>query len=100
MVSETIKIEEAAVEDQSAGKKFMDALTLSICPRCGKQRVVIKTYKEVVGTSSVSYTETACPDKKCQEVVDEKLLEEEQRRLKYVKAPTSKENPRNKKKAN
>lgn len=75
----------------------MDTQNFSICTRCGKQRVFVRTYKEVVGTSSVVYTETACPDKECQEVVEGKLLEEQQRRAQYDKTSTANNNPRNKK---
>lgn len=78
-------------------KDFMDVSNFSICTRCGKQRVFVRTYKETVGTSQVVHTETACPDKECQQIVEGKLLEEAQRRSQYDKSSDSK-NPRNKKK--
>ena len=45
----------------------------SVCSRCGKDRVIIKTYKEKVGGSVVEYTETACPDPSCQTKVNTQL---------------------------
>ena len=78
----------------------MDTTNFSVCTRCGKQRVFVRTYKETVGTSQVIHTETACPDKKCQQIVEGKLLEEAERRAQYDKSSHSKNNPRNKKKAN
>jgi len=40
------------------------------CIRCGKQRVVGKIWKEKVGYSVVTTTESACPDIECQKIVD------------------------------
>ena len=77
----------------------MDVQNFSICTRCGKQRVFVRTYQEVVGASSVVYTETACPDKDCQKIVEGKLLEEQERRAQYDKTSTANTNPRNKKKS-
>lgn len=47
------------------------------CVRCGKERVVIKTYKEFVGNSLVINTLTACPDPDCQSRIDTQLAKEE-----------------------
>lgn len=45
------------------------------CIRCGKERIVIKTWKEKMktysGTSLLIHTETGCPDKNCQKIVEE-----------------------------
>lgn len=43
----------------------------NLCVRCGKQRIVVKTWKEKLGTSTIIATMTACPDKECQKIVDE-----------------------------
>ncbi len=47
------------------------------CIRCGKERIVVKTWKEHIdvyfGNSTVVYTESACPDKACQKLVDKEL---------------------------
>jgi hypothetical protein len=48
----------------------MQNQTSNKCFRCNKERVVVKTWKEKVNNSTVVHTETACPDKECQEVVD------------------------------
>lgn len=40
------------------------------CWRCGKERVVTKSWKEKIGNSVVTTTETVCPDIKCQELVE------------------------------
>lgn len=47
------------------------------CSRCGKERVVVKTYKEFVGNSVVINTLTACPDPDCQSKIDTQLAKEE-----------------------
>lgn len=47
------------------------------CTRCGKERVEGKKYKEEIatffGTSTIIHVDTVCPDKECQEIVEEKL---------------------------
>jgi len=47
------------------------------CTRCGKDRIDGKTWTEEVemffGTSTVTHTETMCPDPECQKIVEEKL---------------------------
>lgn len=43
------------------------------CIRCGKMRVVIKTWEENTGVAILTHTETACPDKDCQKIVDVEL---------------------------
>ncbi len=40
------------------------------CVRCGKQRIVVRTWKEKLDTSIIINTQTACPDKECQKKVD------------------------------
>jgi hypothetical protein len=47
------------------------------CIRCGKQRIDKKSWKEKIeshfGVSYIVHTETVCPDKECQIIVQEKL---------------------------
>lgn len=50
------------------------------CSRCGKERIVVKTRKEKVGTSYVVSREMSCPDKECQKKVDEILSREKTKR--------------------
>lgn len=38
--------------------------------RCGKERIVVKTWKEKFGDSVIINTESVCPDKECQKKVD------------------------------
>lgn len=49
------------------------------CTRCGKQRIDGKTWKEKIvshfGTSFIVHTETVCPDKACQKIVEEKMAQ-------------------------
>lgn len=52
----------------------------NVCSRCGKPRVAVSTYDEVVGNSSITYTVTACSDPECQKVVDQNLLKDEKKR--------------------
>lgn len=77
----------------------MNNSTSSVCTRCGKQRVVIGTHDEVVGNSTVTYTDTACPDKSCQTAVEDKLVKEKEKR--EIMSNTSKfgANPRNSKRS-
>lgn len=50
------------------------------CIRCGKDRVVTKTWQEVIGISSVTYTLAVCPDDACQKLVDASNAEREEKR--------------------
>lgn len=55
----------------------------NLCVRCGKQRIDGKTWKEKVeshfGSSYIVHTETVCPDKECQKIVNEKMAAEKKR---------------------
>lgn len=55
----------------------MDANISNPCIRCGKQRIDKKSWKEKLvshfGVSYIVHTETVCPDKQCQIIVQEKL---------------------------
>lgn len=52
----------------------------SVCTRCGKPRIVVKTYTEKVETSTVTYTITECSDPECQKLVDKTLKAEKVKR--------------------
>lgn len=60
-----------------------DTIYSNPCIRCGQQRIDGKTWKEKIenhfGTSFIIHTETVCPDKKCQKMVEERLNKERQR---------------------
>lgn len=53
---------------------------MSKCTRCGKERVVQSSYTEVQEKTTVVYTVTICPDPKCQEIVDQGLVTEQNKR--------------------
>ena len=56
----------------------------SVCTRCGKKRIISKTWKETIflyGTETViTHEEAVCPDPECQKEVDSKLLKEKEQR--------------------
>lgn len=51
----------------------------NLCIRCGKVRIVGKTWSEKIGGSMVTYTTTVCPDAECQKLVDEQLNKKKDR---------------------
>jgi len=53
---------------------------MSICPRCGKQRVIVSSVTEVVSKSEITYTKTVCPNPECQKVVESNLKNDERKR--------------------
>ncbi|HLD92256.1 MAG TPA: hypothetical protein VI795_02570 [Patescibacteria group bacterium] len=59
-------------------------MTGSICTRCGKPRIVVKTYEEKVDTSTVIYTITECSDPECQKLVN-KTLQTEKKKRQFIK---------------
>ena len=54
------------------------------CIRCGKERIVSKTWKEEVtnffGSSFITHTETVCPDEECQKIVEAKFKQEREKK--------------------
>ena len=59
-----------------AGVTNLMNISKEVCIRCGKVRVVKKTYKEYVGTSLVITTLTKCPDPDCQKKLDDQFEKE------------------------
>lgn len=49
------------------------------CIRCGKERLDGKTWKGKIGTSLVVYTLTICPDRACQKIVDQGIVERKEK---------------------
>lgn len=43
------------------------------CIRCGKMRIVTKSWNEDTGISLITHTQTVCPDPVCQEIVETEL---------------------------
>ncbi len=52
----------------------------SSCTRCGKQRVVIKSWSEVIGTATITHTEAECPDPDCQKAVNSGIARQKRQR--------------------
>lgn len=42
----------------------------NVCIRCGKERIVLREWKEKFGYSTVINTEMICPDPQCQKKVE------------------------------
>lgn len=57
----------------------MQTTYLNPCIRCGKERIVLRTWVENLGHSELTRTDTGCPDKVCQKQVEDDL---EEKRLK------------------
>ncbi len=66
------------------------------CTICGKDRVVVKTRKEKIGTSYVFYREMACPDGECQKKVEKNLTSEQNKRDLIKKEQDKREEERKK----
>lgn len=57
------------------------------CTRCGKERIVSRTWEEYIQTYSGAQivqtnSETICPDASCQKIVDEELSKQKEKREK------------------
>ena len=48
-------------------------LALNQCIRCGKSRIITKTWRE----EKITYSTSACPDIECQKIVDADLQEKQ-----------------------
>lgn len=60
----------------------MQKSQISLCIRCGRERIFKKTWKEYLGTSLLTYTRTVCADAACQKIVDKQIaLQKEKRQL-------------------
>lgn len=51
----------------------MQTTVTNPCVRCGKQRIISKTWTEYLGNFPITRTDTVCPDKDCQKEVDEDI---------------------------
>ena len=49
------------------------------CIRCGKPRIIAKSWSEYIGVSLVTFTETVCPDPECQKIVDDQLQKKKEK---------------------
>ena len=75
-VAAVVHVAVAAVT-QSVGKlrkdSFMQSVQVSVCIRCGKERVFQKTWKVKTENSVLTYTRSICSDAACQKIVDKEL---------------------------
>lgn len=52
------------------------------CIRCGKERIVVKSWNEQIGLAFTTFTTARCPDDACQKLVDhENELREAKKQL-------------------
>ena len=64
------------IDATNAIKKHERKITMvqtTPCIRCGKDRIISKTWTEKIGESKVVRTDTVCPDPECQKIVEEQL---------------------------
>lgn len=63
----------------NVGKNYINMTDLgaNICSRCGRERIVVKTIKEVIGNSTVITRLTSCPDRSCQAIINVELAKEQ-----------------------
>ena len=59
----------------------------NLCTRCGKQRVISDSHKEMVGNSEVTFTSMTWPDPDCQKKVDGLLDKEKEKRMSIIQNP-------------
>lgn len=80
-------------------------MAINPCSRCGKERIVSKTWKEKIktgfGDSIVIHTENVCPDKECQKLVNKELNAQKAKRdkIKVEREQRADENLQKNKKA-
>jgi len=67
----------------------MKKATGNYCSRCGTERIIIRTWKEKVDSSTIINTETACPNNECQIEV-EKINKKQQERTAALKRESEK----------
>lgn len=61
-------------------KKYISTYK-NICYRCGRDRIVSKVWKEKIGDSVIENVEHICPDKKCQEELEQDIERQRNKRL-------------------
>lgn len=56
------------------------------CVRCGQERIDGKTWKSKTGVSSITYTQTVCPDKQCQIIVEKGIADRKAKNASLLEA--------------
>ncbi|MBI4999717.1 hypothetical protein HZB97_03035 [Candidatus Gottesmanbacteria bacterium] len=54
--------------------------TDNVCIRCGKPRIVTKTWKESTKGGVITHTTTTCPDPDCQKIIDRQFAAQKEKR--------------------
>lgn len=53
------------------------------CTRCGRERIVLKTWKESIktfdGVTEIEVADTICPNKDCQVIVDKQIFDQHEK---------------------
>ena len=52
----------------------------NLCFRCGKERIVVRKWTEKFESGVVTTTQNRCPDKACQDIINEELEAQKQKR--------------------
>ena len=68
----------------------------NVCPRCGKDRIVTRVYKEKTSSGYAHYKITVCSDAACQKIVEKKLDDEALKRGAIKKEQVRREEERQK----
>ncbi len=89
---------EAKDKDEEDINIMMQLMVSNPCVRCGKERITVRTYNEMVAGSLIIHSETSCPDFECQAVVNKKLEKERLQRERMVNVVQLRQNARGKKK--
>lgn len=62
-------------------KKARVSFSKNTCYRCGRERIVLRVWTEIIDDSVIENTETVCPDKECQKIVLKEMLDQKTKRL-------------------
>lgn len=65
---------------------YTGSLMSNPCIRCGKPRIDGKSWEGKVGSSSITYTMTVCPDDECQKIVEQGIAEKKAKNETLIKA--------------
>ncbi|MEN9328540.1 MAG: hypothetical protein RI947_1348 [Candidatus Parcubacteria bacterium] len=58
----------------------MDKQYISLCSRCGSERIIFKQWTETVGMSEIVCTQKICPNTECQSLVDKDIKQQKEKK--------------------
>jgi hypothetical protein len=58
----------------------MTMITANPCVRCGKDRIISRTWVDNVGNYPITRTDTVCPDPECQKAVEEEIAAKQKKK--------------------